>query len=197
MFNPKRLVLARMRRRLTCKALAEKSGLAADTITRLELGKHDPDKETVSLLSIALGYPVEFFSANDPADISVDAVSFRSFSRMSARERDAAIAAGSLGLDLFEWAEDKFSLPKPNLLDLSYEHDPILAASTLRQHWGIGDRPIGNVIGLLEVNGVRVLSLSENTASVNAFSFWRDNKPYIFLNNFKSAESSVFDLGHE
>lgn len=197
MFNPKRLALARMRRRLTCKALAEKSHLTADTISRLEHGKHDPEPETVSQLSVALHYPNEFFYAGDPEDISIDAVSFRSFSRMSARERDAAIAAGSLGLELVEWAEDRFSLPEPNLLDLSYERDPKLAASTLRQYWGIGDRPIGNLIGLMEVNGVRVLSLSENTASVNAFSFWRDNKPFIFLNNFKSAESSIFDLGHE
>lgn len=38
MFNPKRLALARKRRRLTCKALAESASLAHDTITRLELG---------------------------------------------------------------------------------------------------------------------------------------------------------------
>jgi Zn-dependent peptidase ImmA (M78 family) len=42
-----------------------------------------------------------------------------------------------------------------------------------------------------------VFSLSENTASVNAFSFWRDNKAFMFLNNFKTAESSIFDTAHE
>jgi Zn-dependent peptidase ImmA (M78 family) len=44
---------------------------------------------------------------------------------------------------------------------------------------------------------VRLFSLSENTASVNAFSFWRDDKPDVFLNNFKTAESSIFDAAHE
>jgi Zn-dependent peptidase ImmA (M78 family) len=53
------------------------------------------------------------------------------------------------------------------------------------------------MIGLLEVNGIRVYSLAEDTASVDAFSFWRDQTPYIFLNTFKSAEHSIFDASHE
>ena len=53
------------------------------------------------------------------------------------------------------------------------------------------------LIGLLETHGIRVFSLSENTAVVDAFSFWRDQKPYIFLNNFKTAERSIFDAAHE
>jgi hypothetical protein len=119
------------------------------------------------------------------------------FSKMSAKERDAAISAGCLGLQLSGWVEERFRLPKPNLIDLSYETDPEVAASSLRQYWALGERPIGNVLALLETQGVRVFSLSENTASVNAFSFWRDEKPFIFLNNFKTAESSIYDSVHE
>lgn len=197
MFNPKRLSLARMRRRLTAKALAEKAKLAADTICRLEKGLHAPDDATVSRLANALDYPVEFFFGNDPPEIDTDAVSFRSFSKMSAKERDAATSAGSLGLQLSSWVEDKFSLPDPNLIDLSYETNPTVAANALRRYWGLGEKPIGSMLGLLETHGVRIFSLSENTASVNAFSFWRDGKAYIFLNNFKTAESSIFDTGHE
>lgn len=197
MFNPKRLNLARKRRRLTAKALAEKTGLAQDTISRLEAGSHEPDEATVAKFVRVLGYPTEFFYDADPEDIDTGAVSFRSFSKMSARERDAAIAAGSLGLQLNAWVEDRFSLPVPNLLDLSYETDPEAAAFSLRQFWGLGERPIGNLLALLETSGVRIFSLSENTAAVNAFSFWRDGKPYVFLNNFKTAESSIFDAAHE
>lgn len=197
MFNPLRLSLARKRRRLTAKLLAEKTGLAQDTISRLEAGSHEPDQSTVAKFVLVLGYPTDFFYDVDPEDIDTGAVSFRSFSKMSARERDAAIAAGSLGLQLSAWVEDRFSLPAPNLLDLSYETDPEAAAFSIRQFWGLGERPIGNLLALLETNGVRIFSLSENTASVNAFSFWRDSKPFVFLNNFKTAESSIFDAAHE
>jgi Zn-dependent peptidase ImmA (M78 family)/DNA-binding XRE family transcriptional regulator len=197
MFNPRRLSLARMRRRLTAKALSERTGLAADTISRLENGSNVPDDTTIDKLAKALGFPHEFFLDQDPDDIDTGAVSFRSFSKMSAKERDAAISAGCLGLQLSAWVEDRFSLPKPNLIDLSYETNPETAAASLRQFWGLGERPIANLLALLETQGVRVFSLSENTASVNAFSFWRDEKPYIFLNNFKTAESSIFDSAHE
>jgi Zn-dependent peptidase ImmA (M78 family)/DNA-binding XRE family transcriptional regulator len=197
MFNHKRLSLARMRRRLTGKALAERAGLSAVTISRLENGENPPDEGTVERLSKALSFPVEFFHGDDPQEIDTGAVSFRSFSRMTARERDAATSAGSLGLDLSDWVNQRFALPRPNLLDLSYETNPEAAARSLRQFWALGERPIGHLLGLLETHGVRVFSLSENTAAVNAFSFWRNEIPFIFLNNFKTAESSIFDSAHE
>ena len=53
------------------------------------------------------------------------------------------------------------------------------------------------MLALLEMHGVRVFSLSENTATVDAFSFWRNDVPYVFLNNFKTAERSIFDTAHE
>jgi len=197
MFNPRRLGLARKRRRLTATALADLAGLAVDTISRLESGANSPDQETVTKLADALKFPKAFFYDVDPEDIDTGAVSFRSFSKMSAKERDAAISAGSLGLQLCAWVEERFALPTPNLLDLSYETDAESAAHSMRQYWGLGERPVGNLMGLLEASGVRIFSLSENTASVNAFSFWRDERPYVFLNNFKTAESSIFDAAHE
>jgi Zn-dependent peptidase ImmA (M78 family)/DNA-binding XRE family transcriptional regulator len=196
-FNPKRLSLARKRRRLTGKGLAAAAGVSAVTVSRIENWENEPDIETVARLSRALAYPVEFFFADDPDEFDTTAVSFRSLSKMSAKERDASIAAGILGLLLSDWIESKFSLPATNLLDLSYETDPEAAARALRQFWGIGEKPIGNMLGMMEFQGVRVFSLSEETASVDAFSFWRDNSPFVFLNNFKTAEHSIYDTGHE
>ncbi len=62
---------------------------------------------------------------------------------------------------------------------------------------GLGERPIPNMLGLLEVKGVRVFSLSEATKTVDAFSFWRDDRPFVFLNNFKTSEHSIYDSAHE
>jgi Zn-dependent peptidase ImmA (M78 family) len=163
----------------------------------LENGSNTPDDATIAKLLRVLNFPRQFFFDQDPQEIDTGAVSFRSFSKMSARERDAAISAGALGLQLNSWIEERFSLPAPKLLDLSYETDPEMAAYSVRQSWSIGERPIGNLMGLFETKGVRIFSLSENTASVNAFSFWRDDKPFVFLNNFKTAESSIFDSAHE
>lgn len=182
---------------MTGRSLAQAAGITADTLSRLEKGYRAPEEGTVEKLAVALGYPPDFFFNDDPIDIDSAGVSFRSFSKMSAAEKGAAKSAGQLGVELSSWVETRFNLPKPDVPDLSYQTDPEKAAVEIRQYWGIGERPIGNMIGLLENKGIRVLSLSEDTANVNAFSFWRDGKPYVFLNNFKTAESSIFDSAHE
>ena len=197
MFNCRRLVLARKRRKLTAKRLAECARVSAVTITRLEKGQNQPDDSTVRRLSAALNYPVEFFFRDDPEPISIGVVSFRSLTKMTARDRDAAISAGVLGVELNNWVEERFSLPAAKLLDLSYETDAETAARSLRQHWALGEKPIGSIVRLLEAHGVRVFSLAEDTANVDAFSFWKNDRPFVFLNYFKTAERSIYDAAHE
>src|SRR5207245_2232584 len=75
--------------------------------------------------------------------------------------------------------------------------EPHMAAMLLRQHWGLGIKPIANMVHLLELKGIRVFSLAESTKDVDAFSLWRDDIPYVFLNRFKSPERSRFDAAHE
>lgn len=199
MFNRKRFTLARKRRGISGIQLAEMSGITAVTISRIESGQtRSPDSDTVGALAQALGYPADFFEIEvDPEELDPETVSFRSLKKMSAKERDAALCAGTLGLELYDWVQKHYNLPKPDLLDLSSLDDSEGAARLVRQHWGIGDRPIGNVLKLLESKGVRVLSLAENNDNVDAYSFWRDEKPFVFLNTCKSAEHSIFDSTHE
>jgi Zn-dependent peptidase ImmA (M78 family)/transcriptional regulator with XRE-family HTH domain len=197
MFNPQRLSLARKRRRLSSKGFAELIGISPVTVTRLETAQNEPEPETVDLIVKALGFPREFFFGEDIDDLAVDAASFRSLTSMTARERDAALAAGSLAYLLSDYISEKFNLPEPDVADLSHERDAPTAARTIRQIWTLGEQPISNMIKLLESKGVRVFSLAENTKNVDAFSCWRNNIPYIFLNTFKSAERSRLDAAHE
>lgn len=115
---------------------------------------------------------------------------------MTAAQRDAALGAGALAMELSAWIDDRFSLPAPDLPDLS-GNDPEAAASALRSAWGLGEKPVRNMIHLLEAHGVRVFSLSEECLQVDAFSFWWDGLPYVFLNTQKSAERSRLDAAHE
>ena len=197
MFNPVRLELARQRRRYTAKSLCAQANISTVTLSRIVNGKQSPDEKTIQRLSSALDFPKIFFSLGDVDTIDVSSASFRSLAAMTARERDAAVAAGALAYMMNDWVAERFSLPSVDLLDLSYERDPTLAARLLRQHWSIGERPIGEIIGILETKGVRIYSLAENTKNVDAFSCWRNEEPYVFLNTFKTTERSRFDAVHE
>ena len=197
MFNPERLELARKRRRYTAKSLCEKAQISSVTLSRIVNGKQSPDEQTIRKLSTVLGFPKDFFSLEDVDTIDPLAASFRSLTSMTARERDAALSAGALAYMISDWVGERFNLPDDDLLDLSFEREPSSAARILRQHWSIGEKPIGNMISLLEAKGVRVYSLAENTRNVDAFSCWRNEEPYVFLNTFKTTERSRFDAAHE
>lgn len=197
MFSSKRLSLARKRRRLTAKGLAQKAGVSPVTITRLENGQNEAIPETVEKLADALGYPTDFFYQEDQSELTKEVVSFRSLKSMSAKERDAALSAGEIGVEVYSWLEKHFNLPDLDLPSFDPEITPETAAEALRQHWGLGYEPISNLIKLLEAKGIRVLGLEENTANVDAFSFWEEGRPHVFLNSYKSAERSIFDAAHE
>jgi Zn-dependent peptidase ImmA (M78 family)/DNA-binding XRE family transcriptional regulator len=197
MFSAIRLAVARKRRQLTKKELAERCGVTAVTLTRLETGETvDPERETVAAIATALDYPIEFFYLDDCEELTTEAVSFRSLSTLTARQRDAALAAGSIAFEFHEWVAERFELPPSQLLDLRDEK-PLSAAEALRAHWGIGAKPIDNMTKLLESKGVRVFALAEQHKNVDAFSCWHKGVPFVFLNTFKSAERSRFDAAHE
>lgn len=197
-FNSSRLTLARKRRGLTGKNLADLTGLTAVHISRIEKDVADNlEQSTIDSLAKALKFPKEFFFGDDVDMPTKEDASFRSLTSMTARERDAALSAGSFAYLISDWVADRFNLPKIDLLDLSYEREPDSAARVLRSHWGLGEQPISNVIKLLESKGIRFFSLSENNKNVDAFSCWRNEIPYIFLNTFKTSERSRFDALHE
>ncbi|MFS4439167.1 ImmA/IrrE family metallo-endopeptidase [Paracoccaceae bacterium GXU_MW_L88] len=199
MHNGKRLAAARKRRKMTAKGLAGLCGLSPVTITRLEADQNDADPATIKKIAGVLDYPIDYFTLPDPPALSAEQVSFRSLTNMSAKERDAAFAAGGAGVEMFRWAEEVFNLPGLDLPDLraDAEYSPESAAEALRAHWQLGDRPIPSVLKLFEAKGIRILGLSEDTKNVDAFSFWMDDVPYMFLNSFKSAERNLFDACHE
>jgi Zn-dependent peptidase ImmA (M78 family)/DNA-binding XRE family transcriptional regulator len=195
-FNPSRLRVARKRRLLNKTRFAREIGVDLRTVTGYERGEYEPAPNTLTLIAKTLRFPVGFFSGDDLHEPSPATASFRSLARMSAANREAALASGALAFLLNDWIEGRFTLPAPDLPDLR-EENPETAAMTLRQQWGLGERPIRNMVHLLEAKGIRVFSMFEDTTEVDAFSLWRGTTPFVFLNTLKSAERSRFDAAHE
>ncbi|MEW6161369.1 MAG: XRE family transcriptional regulator [Verrucomicrobiota bacterium] len=195
-FNPARLGIARKRRMLNKTTLASQIGVDLRTIVRWEHCQSAPTDENLRALVSTLGFPQSFFFAPEVDEPLSEHISFRSQKSMTAAEREASLAAGQIAFLISDWVTERFNLPEPKLPDLRH-FKPEEAARMLRHEWGLGEKPIGNMIQLLEAKGVRVFSLAENTAHVNAYSLWRRNVPYVFLNTFKSAECSRFDAAHE
>ncbi|WP_262047301.1 XRE family transcriptional regulator [Bradyrhizobium sp. Bra78] len=195
MQNPERVELVRLRLGLTRIGFAQALGIDRKTLQRFEDGS-DFSEAVLDRLCRLSGYPEDFFLKRSLEYPNRDGVSFRSLRSLTAGARDAALAAGALAFELDDWICDRFELPAHSLPQVN-NASPGEAAAAVRSFWGIGERPISNMINLLEARGVRVFSLAEETRHLDAYSFWRNEKPYVFLNTAKTAEHSRFDAAHE
>lgn len=166
------------------------------SIAAYEAGATTPTADTVAQLAQTLSFPIEFFEGAPIGELPATRASFRALSTLTAGQRDAALAAGRLAFDFADWLAKNFNLPIPDLPD--FRHDsPESAADALRAHWQRGERPIRNMVHLLESKGIRVFSLPEESRDIDAFSLWHEGVPYVFLNTMKSGERGRFDAAHE
>lgn len=196
MFNPSRLKLARQRMALTLIKLADLSGVSLRSLTNYENGKLAPNEENLLKLARALSVPPKFFERDTAEVIPVEAASFRKLSKTTATRRDAVLASATLAVEFFAVIESKFKLPAPDTPSFD-KLSPEEAADLVRHRWSLGDRPIPNMIHLLESKGVRVAALRHEYTDIDAFCFVRDSSPYVFLNTSRSGERQRFDAAHE
>jgi Zn-dependent peptidase ImmA (M78 family)/transcriptional regulator with XRE-family HTH domain len=195
-FNYSRVEVARKRRGLTKTALAEAADLSTRSLTKYEKDGSQATPATIARLANALRFPMAFFYGDNLEEPSVEGSSFRALSSATARQRDQALSSGTLAMALGSWIERRFALPVPDVPTYQ-DLDPETAAEAVRDAWGLGQRPIRNVVHLLEAHGVRVFSLAEECKKVDGFSVWQGEVPYIFLNTTKTAERSRMDAAHE
>ncbi|UNM96655.1 XRE family transcriptional regulator [Ignatzschineria rhizosphaerae] len=192
-FNPDKLVFARELRGYSQKQLADKLEVSSRTIHHYENGEYIPDIEK---LSETLSIEKEFFYGNSFEEISSQKVSFRALSKMTQRVERQVNRNLETAIEFNDWLESKFDLIKADLPDLSL-YEPQAAAIELREQWGLSNRPIGDMIALLEKHGIRVFSLNIPDLALDACCTWRNDTPFVFLNLGKSAERVRFDAAHE
>lgn len=188
--------VARLRLGLSLTKLAEESTVSLRSLTEYENSQREPSPENLAKLVEHLKVPAPFFEREPIEPVPVEAASFRKLSKATAGRRNAVLASAALTLEFYAEAENRFRLPEPGIPTFD-KLAPAQAAELVRQQWSLGDRPISNLIHLLESKGVRFASLNHEYSDIDAFCFHRDGIPYVFLNTSKSGERQRFDAAHE
>jgi Zn-dependent peptidase ImmA (M78 family)/DNA-binding XRE family transcriptional regulator len=197
-FDGKRLRNRRYRKGLTKKALAEDSRINQRLITDFETGRVLPTDEQMMRLIVALQTTREYLTLPWNNGFSEPALSFRAPSKMSQRNKNAAMSIAQDGMDLCEWILKRYDCPPVNIPNFSYADNPEQASDMIRAQWGLGQQPIGNMVTLLESHGVFVFAAeTENDLDFDAFSYISDHKPFVCLGTRKTPERDRFDLAHE
>lgn len=206
-FIPARLTEVRAARRISSMvALARLMGISPSTISRWEDGSSTPDSETLVLLATRLGVRQEYFLRPDFS--SARPMFFRSLSSAYVRDRDYQYAQMRWLQETSNIIEHYVDFPAVDIPDVlagaNYrqlrEEDIEKIALDLRQHWGLGEGPCTDVVGLMERVGFVVSSIEMGTAKLDGLCNWSpiDDRPHVLLANDKmSFYRRQMDAAHE
>lgn len=202
-FNPKRLREARLVRGFTISRLAEEIGVSKQAISQFELGEHTPKPENMMAIINTLKFPKNFFYRAFKEQY-VGNTFFRANATATKKSKEMQYNKSVLAGYIYEYLDDLIEFPELNLPKVSntqnaWSNDSIeRLAQEVREYWGIGDKPITNIVHLLERNGIMVFSVDMDNEKVDAFCQHRKGRPFIFLGNDKqSAFRRQFDAAHE
>lgn len=197
---------ARQARGITSrKALADLMQRAASTVIRWEEGETSPEPAALGELAKILSVPEDFFLSPRPDDGGQ--IFFRSFQGALKGERLVQKVRLLWLEDITAVAEHYAFVPEVNVPDLTNgqnfktfrDEDLEAFAFKLREYWSLGQRPIPDMVALLENKGVIVGSEPMETTQLDGLSRWGiDGRPYVLLASDKqSFARRQFDAAHE
>ena len=201
-FNGSRLKSARVYRGLSVADLAERLGLQRQTIALYEAQKIDtPNFEHVRKMADILNFPIDFFLQEDQTSVQFGSTYFRSLLTTNRKYRSEQIERVKYLGEIYRFLNEYIDFFPLNL-PTKYIEDPEEAATELRTFWSLGDKPIKDIVRLVEENGLFVTEFSSESDSVDAFSqqlmIDGETRYLISYSNNKSSAARVhFDIAHE
>lgn len=202
-FNGERLKIARMWRNLSATQLADLTGFSRQTISMLENGKlMNPEFATVQKLSEKLGFPVTFFLEETKINLNESTTYFRSLLTTNKKYRVEQEEKIKFIAIVYNMLSEYLEFEKVNLPRIPTNATPQEAANILREYWGLGNRPIENIVYVAESNGLIVTDFETATGDVDAFSHKitsDDMETYLigYSKNKRTAARIHFDVAHE
>ena len=203
-----RLKLARSAAGLSLRDFEEKIGnrVTAQAIGKYERNESMPGSGVLIALAAVLGVSVDYLVGDQ--EMVLEEVEFRKKKPTSRREESQVEAKVLHLLEQYLMIEELLHLPSvewhnpreapyPVKRDVS-EADR--AARSLRDHWGLGNDPIPNLVELLEEQGIKVLAVDLTTIDGLTAHVRRAGKgtvPVIVVNPKKWGERQRFTLAHE
>ena len=195
-FNPQRLRLIRERRCYSRSRLSLESGVSERSLRQYEARDAVPRAPSILKLARILRVLPTFFDGPDFETLGPNAASFRAATKLPKYRQRAALAAGAFAIHFAEFLSDHFDLPEVDVPDLNGV-PPVSAAEAVRMNWHLGNRVAPNLIHLLECHGIVTFALAQDCRELDAFSFWRFNRPFVMLNTIKTGERGRWDAAHE
>ena len=202
-FNGERLKIARLWRNISANEMADKIGVKRQTISMYENGKlKNPDIGTIQKISECLNFPFKFFVEDFNVELEETTTYFRSLLTTNKKYRVEQEEKIKFIAIVYNMLSEYLEFEKVNLPRIPTNATPQEAANILREYWGLGNRPIENIVYLAESNGLIVTDFETATGDVDAFSHKitsDDMETYLigYSKNKRTAARIHFDVAHE
>lgn len=200
-FNSQMLTLARHSREMTQTELARKVEVSQATISKIENGLMEPDKELVAKLVKVLEYPAHFFGQPGYAR-GLPLTFYRTRKRLPRRVEDrinAEISIRTLHVERLVKAAELESDRELPAIDLDEAQATAAEIATMvRQAWGLARGPVPNLVETVEAAGVVVVPCDLGSADVDAIGVrYPGLPPMMFVNVDAPTDRMRFTIAHE
>lgn len=201
-FNGNRLKNARLYRGLTVEELAEKIEVSKQTVSQYENNKIIPAFEKILSLSKELIFPYEYFIQSDSIEVKSGSTYFRSLLKTNKKYRIEQIVKMEHLAAIYSFLKEYIEFPALNLPKIQKYASPTEAGRLLREFWGLGEKPVSDMIRILEENGIIVTMYQTSTDDIDAFSHLieidgQDIYLVALSKNKDTAARTHFDVAHE
>ena len=202
-FNGAKLKVARIYRGKTVDQLAKEVNINKKDIIAFEENKYKPTPENTMKLSNNLQFPREYFFENENIEVTVEGSHFNPQSTIPRNEEISYREKLIITHKIYTFMQGYIKFPELNLPDNLNRNDDIEEMATkTRRYWGLGDGAIGNMVSLLESNGVLLSGINIDRKGASPYTQKQSlNKESLYVialgNDKKSATIRNYDLAYE
>ncbi|MGL4848675.1 MAG: helix-turn-helix domain-containing protein [Clostridium sp.] len=208
--NGERIKQARIYRGMSQAQLAKELEVTKQAISKYEANKMNLSINVISALPKVLEFPLSFFGKETyKIDEKNEGIVF--FRTKNIPQKTQAMLSEKIKImeeEILEYFEKYIEFPSLNLPNLenelgsethNYNRERIIkVCEKLREHWGLGKKPIDNLMYILQKNGFIVNKQLIDQDKTDGFSQKLNEKNIIFVSaNKESAVRTRFDLAHE
>ncbi|WP_144596758.1 helix-turn-helix domain-containing protein [Bacillus cereus] len=170
-FNGNRLREARRFRAKSITDLSNDIGVTKQMVSKYENNKAVPSLEVLFHIISNLNFPREFFFGEDTFDMETEGTFFRSRLTSTQKEKKPSEFTKNMTVLIRDFLEDYIDFPKvPKKPMINNNHSIEELAYRVRQELGLSDKPVNNILRLLEEQGFVVSLISNKMDKVDAFS---------------------------
>ena len=202
-FNGAKLKVARIYRGKTVDQLAKEVNINKKDIIAFEENKYKPTLENTMKLSNNLKFPRSYFFEIENMKVMVEGSHFNPQSTIPRNEEISYREKLIMTHKIYNFMQRYIKFPKLNLPDNLNRNDDIEDMATkTRRYWGLGDKAIGNMVSLLESNGILISGINIDRKGASPYTQKQIlNKESLYVialgNDKKSATIRNYDLSYE